>query len=79
MKKSLVGIICLLLIVGFSSCKKCQTCTTKTSQDVQGTLMENSTSADYCGKTYDDAPAESSVTQNANGVTQTVTITCTEN
>jgi len=62
-----------------TSCKKCQTCTTTVTQDVQGFPMTSSTSQEYCGDEYDNAPAEGTVSQSAQGVSQTVTITCTEN
>lgn len=61
----------------FVSCKKCQTCTTRVTQNVQGINVEVSAqSEEYCGDNYDSAPAESSVTQSVQGITQTVTITC---
>ena len=69
-----------VLFLGAMSCKKCQTCTTEVSQDVMGvSQVLSSTSEEYCGDNYDDAPAETTVTQSVQGVEQTVSITCTDN
>lgn len=78
MKKVLL-IIGALLVLGATSCKKCQTCTTNVSQDVGGTTVSVSAdSEEYCGDQYNDAPAESTVNQNIGGVSQTVSITCSD-
>jgi hypothetical protein len=78
MKKILL-ITGALLMLGATSCKKCQTCTTNVSQDIGGTNVSVSAdSQEYCGDQYDDAPAESAVNQNIGGVSQTVAITCTD-
>ncbi len=71
-----------ILVAGFSltACKKCQTCTTTVTQDYGGGTPQSSTSSEeYCGKKYDDAPSESNTTQSANGVTQTVVVKCVDN
>ena len=64
--------------ISFTSCKKCQTCTTKVTQEYNGVPQSSTSNEEYCGDEYDDAPAETTVTQNAGGVTQTVVITCEE-
>lgn len=66
----------LLFAVGFMSCKKCQTCQTKVTQDVGFGPITTSASEEYCGDQYDDAPAEVTVNQEVGGVTQTVVISC---
>ncbi len=79
MKKFLVLALAVIAL-GAASCKKCQTCTTRVTQDVQGISVDVSVvDEEYCGDAYDDAPAETSVIQNAGGVSQTVTITCVDN
>lgn len=65
-------------LVGLASCKKCQTCTTTVTQDVGFFPVTTSTSQEYCGKEYDDAPPESSVNQEVGGISQSVTITCAD-
>ena len=76
--KKLIYFSVVLFAFGFASCKKCQTCTTKTDQDVLGTTVSTSISEEYCGDEYDNAPAETSVSQNVAGVSQTVSITCVD-
>ena len=78
MKKYLVLALSIIAL-GAVSCKKCQTCTTHVSQSVGGISVEVSTgSEEYCGKDYDNAPPETSATQNVAGIVQTVTITCVD-
>ncbi len=68
-----------VLALGFMSCKKCQTCTTTTTQQYSGQPAQTVTaSQEYCGDDYDNAPAEGTVSQNAGGVDQTVTIECVD-
>lgn len=65
--------------LSLASCKKnkCQTCTTRVTQNVQGINVEVSAQdEDYCGDNYDNVPTETSVNQQVNGITQTVTVTC---
>lgn len=69
----------ILLSLTAVSCKKCKACTTKTTQDTgSGTPQTTSTTKDYCGKDYDDAPSEGTVYQSAGGYQQTVVTTCVE-
>ena len=76
--KKIIYLGVVLFAFGFVSCKKCQTCTTTTEQDVLGSVISSSVSEEYCGDEYDNAPAEASVTQNVAGVNQTVSITCVD-
>ena len=76
MKK--IYFIAILGLGLFASCKKCQTCTTTVTQDVGFFPITTSSSQEYCGKEYDDAPAESSVTQEVEGISQTVVIDCVD-
>lgn len=78
MKKYLVLALAVIAL-GAVSCKKCQTCTTVVSQTVQWIDTQTSVSEEYCGDAYDDAPAQTSFTQNVGGVSQAVTITYVEN
>ena len=79
MKKLLIAGAILLSVSSFTSCKKCQTCTTTTTQSYNGgTPQQTSTSEDYCGKNYDDAPAEGTVNQSAGGMEQSVVTVCVE-
>lgn len=77
MKKTLL-ICCTIIGFGFISCKKCQTCTTSTTQSVGGFPITTSVSDDYCGDDYDNAPAEVTVDQNVGGIQQTVVIDCVD-
>lgn len=77
MKKLLIAGT-ILLGISFVSCKKCQTCTTTTIQDYGTYQQTSNTNQEYCGKEYDDAPAEGTTNQSAGGVTQTVTTTCVD-
>jgi hypothetical protein len=77
--KSIILSVALFAGLTFVSCKKCQTCTTTTTQVVNGYEMSTNTSSEFCGKEYDNAPAEGTVVQNASGVEQTVTIVCSDN
>ena len=78
MKKVLILSLSVVALSAMS-CKKCQTCTTDVTQEYNGFPMNvSSTSEEYCGNDYDNAPAESTVNQNGGGVQQTVTITCTD-
>jgi hypothetical protein len=72
-------LIAIVSVAGFTSCKKCQTCTTTTTQDALLFPISTSTSEEYCGKEYDNAPAETSVTQEVGGISQSVTIECVDN
>ena len=77
--KKLFLISISVLALGFISCKKCQTCTVTTVQQYSGQPEQTSTtSEDYCGKEYDDAPAEGTVNQNISGFEQSVTIDCVD-
>ncbi|MFT6245381.1 MAG: hypothetical protein ACJA0U_002935 [Salibacteraceae bacterium] len=78
MKKYLILALAIIAL-GAVSCKKCQTCTTVVSQNVQGFETQTSASEEYCGDAYDDAPAPTNFTQNVGGISQSVTITCVEN
>jgi len=79
MKKYLVLVLSIVALTAVS-CKKCQTCTTRVTQEVSGVVNVevSAVDEDYCGDSYDNAPAETSVNQNVGGVTQTVTITCVD-
>ena len=62
---------------GIMSCKKCQTCTISTSQEVLGFQQQiASESEQYCGDEYDDAPTPGTVSQNVGSIVQEVSITC---
>ena len=78
MKKSIVVLFGVISVLAFGSCKKCQTCTTTTSQVVNGINVSTDVSEDYCGNEYESAPAEGTVYQNVGGITQTVTIDCVD-
>jgi hypothetical protein len=77
MKRSLIlfAIVFFTSMV-FISCKKCQECTTTTKQVVMGIEQNTSTSQNYCGKDYDNAPAEGTVVNNVGGINQEVTVSC---
>lgn len=78
--KKVILFVGAVAFIGMTSCKKCQTCTTKTVQSYSGYEQVLNASNEYCGDEYDDAPAEGEyVNQQGGGVTQTVTITCTDN
>lgn len=66
------------LLLFSMSCKKCQECTTTTQQGAMGFEQTTSTTSEYCGDEYDNAPATGTVDNSANGVTQIVTITCSD-
>lgn len=77
--KKLFFISLTVCALGFVSCKKCQTCTTTTVQQYSGQPAQTATATEeYCGDEYDNAPAEGTVSQNAGGVDQSVTIECTD-
>ena len=77
--KNYLTIALAIIALGAVSCKKCQTCTTRVTQNVAGINIEVSTlSEEYCGDAYDNAPGEVTVNQSVAGVTQTVTITCVD-
>ncbi|NRA13511.1 MAG: hypothetical protein HRT57_16320 [Crocinitomicaceae bacterium] len=79
MKKYLVLALAVVAF-GAVSCEKCQTCTTTVTQEVAGiTTNVSTTSQEYCGDEYDDAPADAAVVQSVGGVDQTVTILCADN
>ena len=73
-------ILLTLLMAGFTftSCKKCQECTTTTVQTYNGIDQQAIASQDYCGSDYDNAPAEGTTSQSIAGGTQTVTIDCVD-
>jgi hypothetical protein len=78
MKKVLIAVV-VIAAFGFVSCKKCQTCTTTTSQSGPGfPAINTSSSQEYCGKEYDDAPEDGTVNQSFSGYQQTVVITCSD-
>tara|TARA_B110000285_G_C14580360_1_gene361884 strand:+ start:180 stop:416 length:237 start_codon:yes stop_codon:yes gene_type:complete len=68
----------LALSLCFFSCKKCKTCTTSVTQTVLGIEQTSSSSDEYCGKDYENAPAETDVTNNVPGINQRVVISCKE-
>jgi len=75
MKKQFI----LTLVIGgltFTSCKKCKECTITTVQNVNGFNQSSSTTSEYCGDNYDDAPADGTVNQEVGSIQQTVTTTC---
>lgn len=77
MKKVLLSLsLIVFAAMGFTSCKKCQTCTTTVEQTVLGIYQKTSVSDEYCGDDYNSAPAEGTVTNNVVGIEQKVTITC---
>ena len=77
MKKALFSLSLIVFVaMGLTSCKKCQTCTTTVEQTVLGINQATTVSDEYCGDDYNNAPAESTVTNNVGGIDQTVTITC---
>lgn len=62
--KKIITLSVLALAFGTISCKKCKTCTTDVTQVVNGiTMTTSSTSQEYCGDDYDNAPAEGSYEQ----------------
>ena len=65
-------------VVFASSCKKCQECTTTTSQNVMGFDQSTNTVTEYCGDDYNNAPEEGTVNQVVGGISQTVTTSCVE-
>jgi len=71
-----VSIFSLLFAVSVGSCQKCQSCNTHIENETNQTI--SSTTSDYCGDSYDDAPTETSYTQTVGGQTETVTISCVE-
>ena len=78
--KKVILLSTAVAFIGFTSCKKCQTCTTQTVQSYGGYEQVLNASSEYCGDEYDDAPEEGQyVNQQGGGVTQTVTITCSDN
>ena len=77
MKKALLLLsLIVFAAMGLTSCKKCQTCTTTVEQTILGIYQETTVSDEYCGSDYDNAPAETTVTNNIGGIDQKVTITC---
>ncbi len=60
------------------SCKKCQECKTETSQTISGSTQNTSSTQEYCGDSYDDAPSTGTYSSSSGGVEQTVTITCND-
>lgn len=77
--KKLAYLSILALSFTMLSCRKCQTCTTTVTQSYGTGPAQNSTSSqEYCGKNYDDAPAEGTTTNSGGGVTQTVVIQCSD-
>lgn len=74
MKK--ISFFSLVLVFGFTSCQKCQECTTVTSQNNGGVSQSSSSTQNYCGKYYNDAPTPTSYSQTNAGVTEEVEITC---
>ena len=65
--------------LAFTSCKKCQTCTVTTNQEVSGVTIQSSQQIDeFCGDNYDSAPEPGTVTQNLGVINQSVTTSCTD-
>jgi hypothetical protein len=78
MKKYFVVALSIIALSAVS-CKKCQTCTTRVTQSVSGiNIQVSAAEEEYCGDQYDDAPAETSVTQDVGGISQTATVTCVD-
>ena len=69
-------ILSSLSLATFNSCKKCQSCNTLIEDQSNQTI--SSTTNDYCGDNYDDAPTETSYSETVAGETQSVTISCVE-
>lgn len=78
MKKQILLLAFTSLALGFSSCKKCQTCTTTTVQSYNGIEVSTNSEQEYCGDDYENAPAEGTTYQSAQGATQSVTIDCVD-
>lgn len=78
MNKKIILTSLAVLAIALTSCKKCQTCTTTTVQSYNGTEVSTSTDQEYCGNDYDNAPAEGTTYQSAQGATQAVTIDCVD-
>ena len=76
-KLTILGVLVATMVFS-TGCKKCQTCTTKITQDLGFFDTSTSSSQEYCGKEYDDAPAEGSVSQEVSGISQTVSIICVD-
>ena len=77
MKKALFSLsLIVFAAMSFTSCKKCQTCTTTVEQTVLGINQKVSASEEYCGDDYNNAPAEGTTTNNVGGIDQKVTIAC---
>lgn len=72
MKRVFILPIALLACMNFS-CKKCQKCTTETTQNSGGWEQTTSTTDKYCD---DDVPQEGTYEQNYGGTYQQVVITC---
>jgi hypothetical protein len=70
------SILILVLLISFYSCQKCQSCNTLIESEANQTI--SSTTDEYCGDNYDDAPTETSYSQTVGGQTESVTISCVE-
>lgn len=78
MKLVLSVFILGISVISFQSCQKCQRCTTTSTQNSTGTNQSSSTYEDFCGENYDEAPTETSYTQNSGGVAYEISIECVE-
>lgn len=67
-----------LFLILSSACKKCQECKTDILQNNSGIEQTSSSTQEYCGDDYDNAPEEGTYNQNVGSIEQTVTITCTD-
>ena len=78
MKKLTIIATGLILSAFMFSCKKCQECTTDTSQNIDGFVQSTSTKSEYCGDSYDEAPTPGTYNNTVGSTTQTVTISCVD-
>lgn len=78
MSNKIILVAAAILVLGITSCKKCQTCTTTTVQTYNGIDLSTNSEQEYCGDEYENAPAEGTTYQSAQGATQAVTIDCVD-
>lgn len=77
--KKVFYVTAAIALFGVVSCQKCQECTVETYQESNGyTQQTSSTTEEYCGDQYNDAPEEGTVSQNYGSVNQSVTTTCVD-
>ena len=58
------------------SCEKCQECTTKVSQNSGGVNQSSTSTQNYCGADYTNAPTPTAYSQTNAGITENVEIIC---